>query len=286
MTNIMESYRNFMETKSDPRTKDWWMMSGPGPLITLLITYVYFSVSVGPKYMRDRKPYDLKNIMIFYNATQVLYSIYIVYEGLQAGWLRDYSFTCQPVDYSPTGDRMAAAVWWYFLAKIIELLDTVFFVLRKKNNQITFLHVYHHTMMPICSWIGVKFLPGGHGTLLGIINSFIHIIMYTYYLIAGLGPQYQKFLWWKKYVTRLQLVQFSIILIHNLQILPRDCNYPKFIVTLLTINAVLFIYLFGSFYVRTYKKALDASKKAEIENNRQKEESRGRTEELQRLKQN
>lgn len=56
--------------------------------------------------------------------------------------------------------KMAAAVWWYFFAKIVELLDTVFFVLRKKNRQITFLHLYHHTMMPICAWIGVRFLPG------------------------------------------------------------------------------------------------------------------------------
>lgn len=56
--------------------------------------------------------------------------------------------------------QMAAAVWWYFMAKIIELLDTVFFVLRKKNRQISTLHVYHHFMMPICSWIGTKFLPG------------------------------------------------------------------------------------------------------------------------------
>jgi elongation of very long chain fatty acids protein 7 len=55
---------------------------------------------------------------------------------------------------------MARAVWIYYMAKIIELLDTVFFVLRKKNSQVTFLHVYHHTLMPICSFIGVKFFAG------------------------------------------------------------------------------------------------------------------------------
>lgn len=38
---------------------------------------------------------------------------------------------------------------------------------------------------------------GGHGTLLGLINSFIHVIMYAYYLLAAMGPQYQKYLWWK-----------------------------------------------------------------------------------------
>ena len=39
-----------------------------------------------------------------------------------------------------------------------------------------------------------------------MINSFIHVLMYSYYAIAGLGPQFQKFLWWKRYLTILQLV--------------------------------------------------------------------------------
>lgn len=30
--------------------------------------------------------------------------------------------------------------------------------------------------------------------------------MYFYYMLAAMGPQYQKFLWWKKYMTELQIV--------------------------------------------------------------------------------
>lgn len=56
--------------------------------------------------------------------------------------------------------QMAGAVWLYFIAKVVELLDTVFFVLRKRTRQITFLHLYHHTMMPICSFVGVKYMAG------------------------------------------------------------------------------------------------------------------------------
>jgi elongation of very long chain fatty acids protein 7 len=55
---------------------------------------------------------------------------------------------------------MARAVWLYYMAKIIELLDTVFFVLRKKNSQVSFLHLYHHSLMPICAFIGVKYFAG------------------------------------------------------------------------------------------------------------------------------
>lgn len=31
--------------------------------------------------------------------------------------------------------------------------------------------------------------------------------MYTYYLLAALGPQVQKYLWWKKYLTIMQIVR-------------------------------------------------------------------------------
>ena len=38
--------------------------------------------------------------------------------------------------------------WWAWMSRFLDMLDTVFFVLRKKNNQVTFLHVYHHTAVP------------------------------------------------------------------------------------------------------------------------------------------
>jgi len=53
----------------------------------------------------------------------------------------------------------------------------------------------------------VTVFPGGHGTLLGVVSSFVHIIMYTYYLLAAHGPTVQKYLWWKKHLTSLQLVR-------------------------------------------------------------------------------
>jgi elongation of very long chain fatty acids protein 7 len=114
--------------------------------------------------------------------------------------------------------QVARGVYVYFLAKISELLDTVFFVIRKKERQITFLHMYHHTVMPMISWGATKYYPGGHGTLIGVINSFVHIIMYTYYMLAAMGPQYQKFLFWKRHITTLQMVSFDIYkqIWHNL----------------------------------------------------------------------
>ena len=60
-------------------------------------------------------------------------------------------------------------------------------------------------IMPVSWWFGVKFVPGGFGTFHALLNSFIHFLMYTYYGLAALGEKYQKFLWWKKYMTTMQM---------------------------------------------------------------------------------
>ncbi|KAL3269867.1 hypothetical protein HHI36_008924, partial [Cryptolaemus montrouzieri] len=59
--------------------------------------------------------------------------------------------------------------------------------------------------MPLISWGNVKYYPGGHGVFIGMVNSFVHIFMYTYYMIAAMGREYHVYIWWKKYLTALQM---------------------------------------------------------------------------------
>ncbi|KAG5672920.1 hypothetical protein PVAND_003008 [Polypedilum vanderplanki] len=254
--NFVDRIVNFFVVNEDPRTKSWFLSNTPGPLMLILVSYLYFCLYAGPKYMKNRKPFQLKNTLIVYNFIQVIFSIVLVVEGLEGGWRKHYNFRCQPVDYStnPIAMRMARAVWLYYMAKVVELLDTVFFVLRKKQSQVSFLHVYHHTLMPICAFIGLKYFAGGHGTLLGLINSFIHVIMYMYYMLSAM-PSMQKYLWWKRYLTSLQIIQFLIVFCHTIQIqFQPNCNFSKSIGLLLTFNAALFTYMFSSFYIKSYMK--------------------------------
>ena len=44
-----------------------------------------------------------------------------------------------------------------------------FFILRKKNNQMTFLHIYHHGTMVFNWWLGAKYAPGGQCKFVSII---------------------------------------------------------------------------------------------------------------------
>lgn len=44
------------------------------------------------------------------------------------------------------------------------------------------------------------------GSFHAMINSMVHVVMYLYYGLSAAGPAFQKYLWWKKHITAIQLV--------------------------------------------------------------------------------
>lgn len=55
-------------------------MDTPIPTAAFIIAYLSWVVVIGPFYMRDRKPFGLRNTLIYYNAFQVMLSAYMFYE--------------------------------------------------------------------------------------------------------------------------------------------------------------------------------------------------------------
>lgn len=55
-------------------------MQSPFLVMGILLAYVYFVLSLGPRLMANRKPLNLKKFMVLYNFFLVGLSIYIVYE--------------------------------------------------------------------------------------------------------------------------------------------------------------------------------------------------------------
>ncbi|XP_072757775.1 very long chain fatty acid elongase AAEL008004 isoform X2 [Anoplolepis gracilipes] len=250
----IDRFHDMLDKHADTRTTDWLLMSSPFPTLFICLTYVYVVKTLGPKLMENRKPFQFKNTLVVYNLFQVIFSAWLFYECLMGGWWDQYSLRCQPVDYSnsPTAIRMVHASWWYYFSKFTEFMDTIFFVMRKKNNHVSTLHVIHHGCMPMSVWFGVKFTPGGHSTFFGLLNTFVHIVMYTYYLLAAMGPKMQPYLWWKKYLTAFQMLQFIAIMVHAFQLLFIECNYPKAFVWWIGLHAVMFLFLFKEFYQQSY----------------------------------
>ncbi|XP_065225533.1 very long chain fatty acid elongase AAEL008004-like [Planococcus citri] len=245
-----------IEKYADPRVRNWFLMGSPISPIVIIVSYLYFVQKLGPSLMKNRSPFKIEKIIILYNAVQVFLAAYIVKEACRVLWFRgNYNFHCIEIDYSDTehGREQARAVWVYFMTKLLDLLDTVFFVLRKKQSQVTFLHVYHHTLVFTFGWFVTKYYPGGHIAFFGTVNAFVHMIMYTYYLITALHLLSNKSLWWKKYITQLQLIQFIITGLHAmLGLFATNCNFPKYLIAIGIPQDVFMFWLFWDFYRKAY----------------------------------
>lgn len=148
---------------------------------------------------------------------------------------------------------MFQVCYLYFISKFVDYLDTIFLVLRKKTNHITFLHVFHHTITPILCYVGFKFYPHTNAGIVPLMNSFVHTVMYIYYALAALGPQMKKYLKWKKYITLVQLLQFTLGILHGMYFLLKpDCTWPKLFSILQVFQASMFFCQFYSFYKVAY----------------------------------
>ncbi|KAK6626398.1 hypothetical protein RUM43_006709 [Polyplax serrata] len=254
-TFLSDAYDYYVWTLSlaDNRSKGWPLVDSPVP--TLLYTALYLVIVwAGPKIMKKKNPFKLTWLLIPYNLSMALLNGYIAFELFVASTRLKYSYICQPVTHINHKEelRIANAVWWYYFSKLLEFCDTFFFILRKKEKQLTFLHVYHHSTMFSLWWIGIKWVPSGSTFLPAMVNSCIHVLMYTYYALSALGPAVAKFLWWKKYLTILQLIQFTTALIMGINGIRSGCEFPLWMQYILVIYMISFIVLFGNFYAQAY----------------------------------
>ncbi|VVC28059.1 Hypothetical protein CINCED_3A021647 [Cinara cedri] len=242
----------------DDEVDSWAFMSSPWPIISIISVYLLFILKVGPYMMKNRKPMNVKYMMLLYNAVQTLFNGWLVaWFFTTPNVINDLlNYTCHPLprDLNQFNLRqMNISAWYFLLSKILDLLDTVFFVLRKKQSQVTFLHVYHHVNMVFSCWTYLKYIKGEQMVICAVINAIIHCVMYSYYFLSALGPQMQKYLWWKKYLTRMQIVQFLVILMYNIFLYTSNCKYPRLFMLYTFADVSLFLYLFLMFYMKTYK---------------------------------
>ncbi|GFU15986.1 elongation of very long chain fatty acids protein, partial [Nephila pilipes] len=79
------------------------------------------------------------------------YLTYHCWRVLKENWKVQCGFKASP-EHETFIQVDGLYVWQLYLAKNLELLDTIFFVLRKKYNQISFLHVFHHSVVLLVYW--------------------------------------------------------------------------------------------------------------------------------------
>jgi len=192
-------------------------------------------------------------------------------ETLRQAWMADYALFQNGIDNTTKGDGMANVLYVFYLSKIFEFGDTMIMALKKNFHQISFLHLYHHTSIFCVWWAVVYYAPGGESYFSCAMNSFIHVLMYGYYLWATFAswgepkpdkkdPKAPKkrATWrdpafYKQYITSLQMTQFLCMYCQSLYDLYYPVpNYPRLCCWMMFFYMMTMMALFANFFFQTY----------------------------------
>lgn len=226
------------------------------------VMFVYLAVIWAlHRTMRSRPPIRMKAAAAVHN---------ILLTGLSAAMAvgtivelvintRRHGFVSVVCDREKTAMTGRLAVWFYvfYLSKYYELLDTVLLVVKKRP--LSFLHVYHHCVVLILFWAYNQSRMIISWVLV-VANSLVHVAMYGYFTASTFG----KTVWWKKYITQAQIVQFVVDLTATwpfplLYYGARGCSGSMRGWLFGQAVGFSFFHLFLDFYRRSYKKRGDAA---------------------------
>eukprot|EP00542_Grammatophora_oceanica_P018149 CAMPEP_0194049258 /NCGR_PEP_ID=MMETSP0009_2-20130614/30173_1 /TAXON_ID=210454 /ORGANISM="Grammatophora oceanica, Strain CCMP 410" /LENGTH=280 /DNA_ID=CAMNT_0038695367 /DNA_START=270 /DNA_END=1112 /DNA_ORIENTATION=+ len=193
----------------------------------------------------------LRETMIIYNGGQVLLNMLTVWQIFYA-----IRYNGHPLygDLYNVSSGATYAVWIHYCDKYLEFFDTYFMVLRGKMDQVTFLHVYHHVTIAWAWYLALCFYPGGDAYFGALLNSIIHVMMYSYYTLALLKVRCP----WKKYLTVAQLTQFVTVFSFTCYVfvaMPPEAQWNHYAAVGIQLfeMASLFL-LFMVFFRKTYRK--------------------------------
>ena len=171
-----------------------------------LFCFYLILIMLSPVWQRFTSPIHFRRLMILHNFACCFISLYSLIGFLHCFTLMDSSFQLGPAPY------LLPYIKMYWITKIIELMDTVFMILRHKRRQISFLHVYHHSSMLLLTDSCYHLYPWPAISVYLATNSFVHVVLYLYYGLTALFPE--KSFPWKKHITQLQILQFLVLFVH------------------------------------------------------------------------
>ena len=138
----------------------WPLMGSSMPLVFIFSVYFTFVLYVGPRYMRNRKPMNLDGFIRAYNVFQIIACTYFIKWTISRGVTYKSTWQClETKKDSESYLELCNHIWYFILLRLAELTETVVFVLRKKQKQVSILHLYHHTSTVSLIWLFMKYSP-------------------------------------------------------------------------------------------------------------------------------
>ncbi|ORY23942.1 ELO family [Naematelia encephala] len=206
---VLSSTWNALGAPQPPAHLTTWI-SGSSPLSTqkavvAAIGSYLLIIFGGREIMRSRPAFKLTFLFQVHNLLLTTGSgilLALMLEEILPLYLKHgfYWSICYKGAFTP---RLVSYYMVNYYIKYVELIDTVFLVLKKKP--LAFLHVFHHAATAILCFTQLEGETSVQWVVI-TLNLTVHVIMYYYYYATAGG----KRIWWKKYLTTLQISQFVI----------------------------------------------------------------------------
>ncbi|KAG5333026.1 ELOV1 protein, partial [Acromyrmex heyeri] len=151
--------------------------------------------------------------------------------------------------------------WWVLMLKLFDLIETVVFVLRKKDHQISFLHTYHHITTFIYLWLILSYFTHNFLIISILLNCSVHVVMYSYYFLSTFGSNMQRILLpIKKSITTLQMTHIAFIMVVSMQGFIPNCGTKmvKYYSAITSINCMINLIFFYNYFYHSYRKSKTA----------------------------
>lgn len=155
-----------------------------------------------------------------------------------------------------TKDPMLFWAYLFAISKYLELVDTLFLIVKNPERDVPFLHWYHHFTVLLFTWYSVHYRFGTGGAFLSV-NAFVHTVMYFYYFLKELNfdPSIVALpitiIQISQMVAGIYFVYVWAYMKYSVQ-LDCTCHKPVEILASAVVMYGSYLYLFLKYFVRRY----------------------------------
>jgi elongation of very long chain fatty acids protein 4 len=195
---------------------------GPGAdahwaiMVLVAVSYLWI-IFFGVRYMEYRPPARKRVFewIVVYNASQALLNLRLAVALLQEAYRLGYRWPFgNQLDVTERGHQLGLLIWYVYHCRQLDLLETVFMILRKKFQRVSLVHVYLRLLNLLGWFLACRFACGGDTFFQATVHAACQAVVYLYYVLHLLRPQGVPF-FRKAKVVEIQVLQFIVCAIHG-----------------------------------------------------------------------
>jgi elongation of very long chain fatty acids protein 6 len=166
--------KEFTRVKETWMNENWWL--------SIVYSLVYITlIFIGQRLMKQREKFHLYRSLVAWNITLSIFSalgaLRFMPSFVQILRQKGVTHSVCILDYHL--GVPGCWTWLFILSKLVELVDTLFIVLRKQK--LIFLHWYHHATVLVYCWYSVM-THSSTGRWFIVMNLTVKIQLYQYTL--------------------------------------------------------------------------------------------------------